>query len=80
MPEIAPPVQLKCDGCNTYFDSQTDLAPVQIGSSNHKFCRRCFQTSTGRDYAHTFEQAQEFSRERPGPVAAPAASSARARS
>lgn len=70
MPAIPAPVQLRCEGCNTYFDSHADLAPLQVGTALHKFCRRCFRTSTGPGDI-TFDDAQKFSREEPGAVAGP---------
>lgn len=59
MPEIPPPVQLKCDGCGKYFDAVTDVATAQIGASSHKLCPSCWTTALGREYPLTFAQAAE---------------------
>jgi hypothetical protein len=59
MAEIPAPVQLKCDGCGRYYDSETDLAKLQVGATLHSLCRRCFETSTGPG-DRSFDEAREL--------------------
>ena len=59
MAEIPAPVQLKCDGCGRYYDDESDLAVLQVGSATHKLCRRCFATATGPG-DRSFDQAREL--------------------